>query len=69
MAQHESEFKPWQTYHTECGRGRVTYHPEWSVNEPWVSYIEGTAGRHFAELGQAHAYFKARGMVLKGAQA
>ena len=53
--------EPWTTirYVDKNGRrARVTYHPEWSVSHPWVSYIDGTAGRHFENEQQAHAYFE-----------
>lgn len=32
---------------------RVVYHPEWSKMHPWVSYTNGTAGRHFKTEKQA----------------
>lgn len=53
-----------QTHRTQCGRGRVTYHPEWDRSNPWVSYIGGTAGRHFANLDEAAQYFAGRGLKL-----
>lgn len=52
------------TYRTKCGRGRVSYHPEWSPSQPWVTYIDGTAGRHVVDLPAAYAYFKSKGMEL-----
>lgn len=52
------------TYRTKCGRGRVSYHPEWSPSQPWASYIDGTAGRHFPGLLEAQAYFIKKGMSL-----
>ena len=42
---------------------RITYHPEWSVSQPWVSYVNGTAGRHFENEHQADAHFKGRGFI------
>ncbi len=47
----------------DAGRGkvgRVTYRPDWSNSAPWVSYLAGTAGRHFATLDEATAYFRER---------
>jgi hypothetical protein len=46
-----------ETHRTACGVGRVSYHPEWSTIAPWVTYWDGAAGRHFATLQQAAAYF------------
>ncbi|MNK37348.1 hypothetical protein D3C87_559140 [compost metagenome] len=40
--------------------GRATYRPDWSKSAPWVSYVGGTAGRHFETLEQATAYFRER---------
>ena len=45
--------KPWDTYRSICGRARVTFHPDWSESLPWVTYMDGTAGRHFASLNSA----------------
>lgn len=39
------------TLRSNCGRARLTYHPEWDATLPWVSYKNGTAGRHFGSLG------------------
>lgn len=54
-----------KNYLTTCGRGRLAYHPEWSEIQPWVSYIDGSAGRHFANIYDATNYFKAKNMTLK----
>lgn len=54
------------TYRTTCGRGRASYHPEWSASQPWALYVDGTATRHAATLEQAAAYFKSKRMTLKG---
>lgn len=35
---------------SKCGGARLSYHPEWSPEQPWASYKNGTAGRHFATL-------------------
>lgn len=59
------EPKPYDTYRTECGRGRVTYHPEWSEDQPWVTYIDGTAGKHCCDIYAAASYFRSKGMKLQ----
>jgi len=51
------EIKPWTTIRTRCGRGRITYHPEWSPSQPWASYWLGSAGRHFVSTNAADHYF------------
>lgn len=43
-----------------CGRLRLTYRPDWSVETPWMSYTEGTAHRLFATLREALAFYEAR---------
>ena len=55
---------PWGTIRYKDKKGntaRITYNPEWSVNKPWASYVNGTAGRHFENEHQADAHFKERG--------
>lgn len=51
----------WDTYRSDCGQARLTFHSEWSKSIPWVSYINGTAGRHFETLRQGIAALEARG--------
>lgn len=53
-----------ETHYTRCGGGRVTYRPDWSTEKPWVSYIGGTAGLHFARLEYAAGYFEKKNMRL-----
>lgn len=53
-----------KTHRTACQRGRVTYSPEWDRAKPWASYLDGTAGQHFADLDEAAQYFAARGLSL-----
>jgi len=48
----------WETYKSTDGRARVTYHPEWDSQQPWASYLNGTAGRHFTTLELAVLYFR-----------
>lgn len=60
-----NDYPEYITFRTVCGRGRVTNHPEWSSTLPWVSYIDGTAGKQFRDLYDAAQYFRALGMVLK----
>ena len=35
---------------------RIAYHPEWDETLPYVTYRNGTAGRHFATLSEAQEY-------------
>ncbi len=51
-------FEIGDTVRTKCGNGRASYHPEWSETQPWVTYIRGTAGRHFASLDEVRTYFR-----------
>lgn len=53
--------KPWETYRSRNGRARLTYHPEWDKERPWVGYIDGTAGRHYANLNGAKQDMQRRG--------
>lgn len=53
-----------ETYRTACYRGRVSYHPEWGIGQPWVIYIDGTCLRHAPTLFEAGAYFAKKGMRL-----
>lgn len=52
------------SWRTECGHGRVAYRPDWSVAEPYVTYRDGTAGRHFANLEACAQLFASHGMYL-----
>lgn len=52
------------SYRTECGHGRCSFRPDWSTAQPWVTYIDGTAGRHLGGLEACAQYFAARGMYL-----
>lgn len=56
--------KEWTTYRTACGRGRAEYHAEWSQAQPWATYIDGSAGQHFADLADVAQYFAGRKMTL-----
>lgn len=53
-----TEFKKWDTFRTVCGNGRITYHPDWSPNQPWASYWRGSAGLHFHSVPNAQQYFQ-----------
>ena len=44
------------TIRSEDGRKRASYRPDWSASQPWVSYTDGVAGRHFATEQQAVAW-------------
>lgn len=46
------------------GSGRATYHPAYDTLRPWVTYINGTAGLHFATDKEAVAYFRGRGFEI-----
>ena len=39
-------------------RARASFHPEWSEANPWVTYIDGAAGRHLPTLEAVDQYFK-----------
>ena len=58
------EYKEGDKFRTTCGRGRISYHPEWSPSKPWASYTNGAAGLHFASPELAIPYFKNKGMRL-----
>lgn len=58
--------KQFDTHRTACGRGRVSYRPDWSAQRPWASYLDGTAGRHFTDLDEARAHYLRLGLQLKG---
>ncbi len=58
------QYTDWQTFRTTNGNARITYHPDWDSNQPWASYINGTAGRHFATPEDAKLYFRSKGMNL-----
>lgn len=42
-------------------RARATSHPEWSEENPWVTYINGDAGLHLPTLEAVDKYFESRG--------
>lgn len=58
------DYKPGQTFRSKCSRARITYAPEWDRSQPWTSFIDGTAGRHFATPFDALPYFASRGFSL-----
>lgn len=41
-------------------RARASFHPEWSEENPWVTYINGDAGLHLPTLEAVDKYFKDR---------
>ena len=49
----------WTTYRNTLGGRtmRVVYHPSWDSQHPWVSYVNGTAGRHFNSIEAAQQHF------------
>jgi hypothetical protein len=54
------QWAPGHTIRTACENGRISYHPEWSSEHPWVSYWCGSAGLHFATPELAAGHFKAK---------
>ena len=42
-----NDYHEGETFRSKCGRARITYHPDWDSERPWVSYIRGTASRHY----------------------
>jgi len=53
-----------KTVRTQCGKGRASYHPEWSEILPWVCYIKGEAMVHKLTLVDCKRWFKSKGMQL-----
>ena len=51
------------------GSKRVTYHPEWDGARPFVTYVAGTAGAHFATLVEAWKYLTGRALPEHFSQA
>jgi hypothetical protein len=58
----------WDTVRSECGQARATYLPRFSWQPidhvsslTWITYQEGTAGRHFATLGDAVEFLRSKG--------
>lgn len=43
------------------GAARLTYRDDWSKETPWVKYVNGTAGMHFATLADGVAWMTANG--------
>lgn len=39
--------REWDTVRSDCGRARLTYRTDWDASQPWASYVNGTAGRHY----------------------
>ena len=53
------------TVRSKCSCYRATYHPDWSESLPWVTYRNGTAGRHFVTLEEAKKYLATYGAVFE----
>jgi len=49
------------TLRSKCGHMRLSYHPEWSYSQPWVNYWNGSAERHFRDIGHALGYMRQNG--------
>lgn len=54
------------THRSDCGHVRITYRPDWDKAQPWTTYRDGTAGRHFATRAAAVQFFAAAGTYFKG---
>ncbi len=53
------------TFRTKSGRARATYRPDYDKSKPWITYIDGEAGYHFATLQDAVRYLRLeKGLVL-----
>jgi hypothetical protein len=37
---------------------RATYRPDWDSIRPWISYVNGTAGKHFRNVNEIEFYFQ-----------
>jgi hypothetical protein len=46
----ENTYPIGHTVRSKCGTARLTYQPDWSPSQPWASFKNGTAGRHFGTL-------------------
>jgi hypothetical protein len=58
------DYTPGQTFYSKCKRVRIVFNPDWDRSQPWASYTDGTAGRHFATPHDALSYFASRGFAL-----
>lgn len=61
----EKGHKLGHTVRSKCQRYRTTYQPDWSASLPWVTYRNGTAGRHFVTLEEAKKYLATYGAVFE----
>ncbi len=61
----EQTYEIGHTVRSTCGGARLTYHPDWSKEQPWASYKNGTAGRHFATLSDGIQQLKRDGYRFK----
>lgn len=63
------DYEEWDTYRTRCGRGRASFHGEWSASRPWTLYWDGTAVASAASIGDASSWFydKRRATLLTAA--
>lgn len=57
----EASQPPCDTVRSRCGRARLSYHPEWSTERPWASYVDGTAGAHYTSASSGAAALGAQG--------
>ena len=64
MSRDTDKYEIGETFRSECGNARLTYHPDWSDTLPWVSYRYGTASWHYATLNQGVAAMAQRGFTI-----
>lgn len=57
-------FKNGDTVRSDCGTARATFRPDWNESQPWVTYINGTAGRHFPSALTALNALEAKGFTF-----
>lgn len=48
-----TEPKQGDTYRTRCGRGRITYDPEFYRTRPWVTVVGGTVCNSYGSFADA----------------
>lgn len=52
------------TERSTCGRGRITYRPDWDANKPWICAWRGTVFQHAATQYQARALIRDHGGTI-----
>lgn len=49
------------TVRSKCGKGRISYQPDWSPSLPWATIFRGTAGAHFYSFRIAQRRLEEKG--------